>query len=107
MCKTHLSNTDYYVDMQNSDPTDFIMNHVKNYAEKYSSCLTEKEKEYLLKYKYKIANFYMLPKIHKCQQINSILQTSNSEYVEIKDCLNLMGRPIVAGCASHTHGISL
>ena len=44
-------------------------------------------------YNYKIANFYMLLKLHKSHSLNEIL--------------DIEGRPIVAGSAYHAHEISI
>ena len=45
----------------------------------------------------------MLPKLHKSQQLSTI----PLEYIQINKILDIEGRPIVAGSAYYTHGISI
>ena len=76
------------------------------YIEKYKSNLTEKERDYLLNFESKTSNFYGLPKIHKCKDINDACSISDKSYVELKAPESLSFRPIVAGPTCETHRLS-
>ena len=53
-----------------------------------------------------MANFYSLPKLHKSDTVNRLLQ-NGEEYIHIQEFTDIVeGRPIVGGPASHTSGIS-
>ena len=100
-----LSNQDYYTKLEKSPHKDIMKNYTK-YLQKYEGTLTQKEFEYLSNFEKKESNFYGLPKIHKCDEINRACSTSNSNYVEIKAPDNLSFRPIVAGPICETHRLS-
>ena len=68
--------------------------------------MTNKEYEFLTTRLHKISNFYMLPKLHKNEELNEILKNSSSEYLEIKLSTGIEGRPINSGPVYHTSGIS-
>lgn len=106
MCLRHLNNPEFY-QLLPEDPSDRVNRVLLSFVEKYMDFFLLKEKDYLLNFKYKMANFYMLPKIHKSQTINDILQNSNAEFISVGTEVLLEGRPIVAGCAYYTHGISM
>ena len=106
MCLRHLKNVEFYAELDNSDPSQLIQNRIISFSDKYKSQLTHNEHKYITKSKYKIANFYMLPKIHKSKELNTMIQNNRKEYYEINNII-FEGRPIVAGCASHTHPLSL
>ena len=44
----------------------------------------------------------MLPKLHKSKELNDIIKTKNSEYINVDKILTIEGRPIVAGPCYHT-----
>ena len=54
-------------------------------------------------YNYKIANFYMLLKLHKSHSLNEIIAQIPLKYMKISEILGIEGRPIVAGSAYHAH----
>ena len=58
-------------------------------------------------YNYKIANFYMLLKLHKSHSLNEIIAQNPLKYMKISEILDIEGRPIVAGSAYHAHEISI
>ena len=68
--------------------------------------LTLKEYNYLTKRNHKLSNLYMLPKLHKSQRINEIIQKQQWEYVNIDENVIFEVRPIVAGSVYQTSGIS-
>ena len=53
-----------------------------------------------------MANFYMLPKLHKSKRLDEIISEHPLEYIKVEEKLTIEGRPIVGGCAYYTHGIS-
>ena len=106
MCHRHLSNTDFYSNLRQNDPSDIIYNEITRFTNKYEKLLTDNEQDYILKSKYNIANFYMLPKLHKSKELNDIITNSPQEYYKIQDIV-IDGRPIVAGCSYYTYALSL
>ena len=100
-----LSNPDYYKQLEESPHKDIINGYPK-YIEKYKSNLTEKERDYLLNFESKTSNFYGLPKIHKCKDINDACSISDKNYVELKGTESLSFRSIVAGPKCETHRLS-
>ena len=106
MCMNELTKEKFYRSLGNNDPSNIVMTDVINFANNYRDVLTEKEYEFLTKKKYRMANFYTLPKLHKSTLVNNMLQ-SGSEYVHSPDFQDIVeGRPIVGGPAFHTSGIS-
>ena len=79
---------------------------VNKFAEKYKGILTNNEYEFLTKRCHKISNFYMLPKLHKSNKINKIIEIKCTEYIQIDEDILIEGRPIVAGPVFYTSGIS-
>lgn len=107
MCLNELNKTEYYRDMGPSDPSPNLLQVVKDFADCFRHILTPNEYTYLTERKYKMANFYLLPKLHKSQYINDMLQTSNSPYFHLENFTEAIeGRPIVGGPVYHTSGLS-
>ena len=65
ICYRHLSDTTFYNNPDNNDPSTIDQDRVNRFSEKYKSILTNNENEFLTKRFYKISNFCMLPKLHK------------------------------------------
>ena len=106
MCMNELTKEKFYRPLGNTDPSNIVMTDVINFANNYRDVLTGKEYEFLTKKKYRMANFYTLPKLHKSILVNNMLQ-SGSEYVHSTEFQEIVeGRPIVGGPAFHTGGIS-
>ena len=105
MCLNHLNNTEYYEKVTN-DLSLLLQGKVNDFTEKYKPVLTNKEYEYLKTFNYKMANFYMLPKLHKLKRLNEIISEHPLEYIKVEEKLIIEGRPIVGGCVYYTHGIS-
>ena len=57
----------------------------------------------LLNFESKTSNFYGLPKIHKCKDVNDACSISDKNYVEFKAPESWSFRPTVAGPACETH----
>ncbi len=106
MCMNELSKRDFYCNKGDHDPSHSISDAINSFAERYKSILTPKEIDYLTKRPYKMAYFYMLPKLHKSEYINNLLKNS-STYVHIPNFnQDIDGRPIVGGPCFHTSGLS-
>ena len=106
MCYWHLSDTSFYNNLDNSNPSTIVQGRVNKCSEKCTSSLTNKEHEFLTKRCYRISNFYMLPKLYKSMEINEIIEIKRAEYIQIDEDLWTEGRPIAAGPVFHTSGIS-
>ena len=72
MCKKHLSVTGNCEKVM-CNPTMILQGKVDAFIQKCKEVLTDKEHKYLKNYNYRIANFYMLPKLHKSQRLNKII----------------------------------
>ena len=105
MCYRHLSDTTFYNNLDNNDPSTIVQDKVNKFAEKYKSILTNNEYDFLTKRCHKISNFYMLPKLHKSKEINEIIEIKRTEYIQIDEDILIEGRPVVAGPAFYTSGI--
>ena len=108
MCMAHLTDKRYYKQLGYADPTKKVELKVIEFAKKYKQMLTTKEYEFLTSKDHKMSNFYMLPKLHKNDELNEVLKSSESpsEYLQIKLNTKIEGRPIISGPAYHTSGIS-
>ena len=106
MCMNELDKTKFYRSLGRNDPSRQVLNDVKSFANRYCETLTPKEHQFLTSNDYKMANFYMLPKLHKSAVINSMLK-DGAEYIHLPDLDEVIeGRPIVGGPAFFTSGIS-
>ena len=106
MCMNELSKESVYKRLGKVNPSKLVYKKVVDFANRYKNILTKKEYQYLTEKKYKIANFYSLPKLHKSASINQLL-SDGEEYIHIEDFTDsIEGRPIVGGPISHTSGIS-
>ena len=66
MCYRHHSDTAFYNNLNNNDPSTTVQDRVNKFAEEYKSVLTNNEYEFLTKRCHKISSFYMLHKLRKC-----------------------------------------
>ena len=73
---------------------------------KLAKDITRHEIAYLLEFDFKSSNFYGLPKIHKSNLIKNKCIETQSEYLELKDPIDLQFRPIIAGPVCETHRLS-
>ena len=106
MCLRHL-NTPSYEEIQ-SDPSNMIFHEIELFVEKHKHRLTDKEREMLLYPSYKISKFYMLPKLHKSEEVNRAVAAEGKEYLHMVDGVtDLEGRPIVSGPCFHTRNLSI
>ena len=79
-----------------------VFRELKRLLETHKPCLTTKELDYVTRYDWKTSNFYVQPKINKCQVLKEIIHLSNSDYIDTDAPESLKGRPIVAGPLSPT-----
>ena len=100
----HLSSSTYRKVENNCDEK--VMNQLNRHVQTYKECLTTKEQDYLTNFKWKSSNFYILPKIHKSNEIKHKTKESRTFFIEINSPIDLKGRPIIAGCSSPTHRLS-
>ena len=84
MCSRHLSDTDFIIIY-------IIMTRL----------LLFNEYNFLIKPYHEISNFYMLPKLHKSQEINEIIEIKRTEYIQIDKDISIEGQPILAGPVFH------
>ena len=70
MCYRYLSDTTFYNNLDNNDPSTIVQGRVYKFAEKHKSILRNNEYEFVTKRCQKILNCYMFPKLHKSKKIN-------------------------------------
>ena len=75
-------------------------------CEKHNTCITGNEKKAILKEDWSESQFYVLPKIHKSQNILAHISQQNKDYVHIPFPDDLKGRPINGDVNSVTQGLS-
>ena len=98
MCMVELMKQDFY-EFVDGDPTQLIMDAVNGFASKYERILTPNESACLTGSKYRMAHFYMLPKLHKSQFLNNRL--GQELYIHLANFeQNIEGRPIEGGPSS-------
>ena len=100
----HLNSITYRPAELNSDMK--VMKHLTSLMDKHRLCLSDKEYKYITSYEWKTSNFYVLPKIHKCQSIIEKVKTCDSDYLQMAMPPDLKGRPIVGGPQSPTQHLS-
>ena len=83
-----------------------VSSKLNRLIDKHAKCLTKKEHRYLTNYQWKTSNFYVKPKINKCQEILEEIEKSSESYIQIKPPNSLKGRPIIAGPNSPTQRLS-
>ena len=73
---------------------------------KHELCLTAAERKVILNDNWTDSNFYILPKIHKSEEILKKIHEELSEYIQMPLPDDLKGRPINGDVNSVTHGLS-
>jgi len=107
MCMKELNKPEFYKSVGPNDPSLNIKNVVTNFANNFKRVLTPKEYHFLTQKQYKMAMFYMLPKLHKSEHVNYILNQNSSKYIHLADFTEeIEGRPIVGGPCYYTSGLS-
>ena len=91
-----LSDREAYAELtENEDKK--IMKKVNHLTKEYKQELTKKQIDYLQNFAPRTSNIYGLPKIHKSQEIASVINKQRSTYVKISPPTELPFRPTVAG----------
>ena len=75
---------------------------LKKHVKKYESILTKKEIAYLTNFKFTSSQFYCLPKIHKSEIIKNVINSEDSEYIQVHHPDDLKGRSVSGGPESPT-----
>ncbi|XP_062571387.1 uncharacterized protein LOC134233429, partial [Saccostrea cucullata] len=102
-----LNNSEFYDEIsENSDKK--TMRKIKNLIKNHNttSCLTDKEEDFLINFDFRESAFYGLPKIHKSKTIKEAIKIQNSAYVTCNDPEDLTFRPIVGGPNAPTQRLS-
>ena len=91
----------------NKNPCATVFSKIKTLTSNYKNCWDKykKEKAYIMQDNRKLANFYALPKIHKSEKIQQIVNTSSGSYVEITEPVDLTFRYINAECFTQTSNL--
>ena len=87
--------------------TKMFFSKLNRLIDKHAKCLTKREHKYLTHYQWKSSNFYVIPKINKCQEILKEIKKSNKICIQIKPPNSLKGLPIRAGRNSPTQRLML
>ena len=82
------------------------MQELQGLMEIHQDCLTSKEREFICDFEWQTSEFYVLPKIHKCQSIISAINAQDTFVINLQDPFDLKGRPIVACCKSPIKNLS-
>ena len=101
----HLDSNIYVKNDSNSDKN--VFSKLNRLIDKHAKCLTKREHKYLTHYQWKSSNFYVIPKINKCQEILKEIKKSNKICIQIKPPNSLKGLPIRAGRNSPTQRLML
>ena len=83
-----------------------IFSKSNRFIDKHAKCLIKNEHKNLTHYQWKSCNFYVMPKINKCQEILEEIEKSNEVYIQMESPNSLKGRPIIAGPNSPTQRLS-
>ena len=78
MCTNELNKKKFYRPLGRDDPSRLVLAKVKGFVNRYCENLTPKEQQLLTSSDNKMANFYMLPKLHKNKELNEILSLGES-----------------------------
>lgn len=105
LVNVHLSDSSTYLQLASDSDSDVIVK-ISNYVKDYEDELTASEKLYLLNHKCTASSFYVLPKLHKSTEINRLIDTSSSGYLQCPFPTDLKSRPIVASSNAPTSQLS-
>ena len=105
MSLSQLQDHQFYTKLEQNEDRRTMLK-IEKLTRKYQDNLTDNEIEYLTKYEVKSSNFYGLPKIHKCKNIQENVRKCNATYIKLPRPNDLKLRPIIAGPASSTQRLS-
>ena len=103
LCLDIIDNDDNYYKLDTNSGEKTTKKKYKEFLEQHADNLTKKELDYLTRFEIKESNFYGLPKVHKCKEIQEKGNDLNKIYIEMKQPDSLKLRPITAGPSSQTH----
>ena len=87
---------------EDKNPNTVHLKKLKDFAKDFSGCFDTKGKEvdFILNFDIKTANFYGLPKLHKCDSVINLIKETNNFYLKTKLPSDLSFRCITAGIDS-------
>ena len=83
-----------------------VFKNLKEHVKKDESILTKKQIDYPITFKFTSSQFYCLRKVHKSEIIKNVINTEDSEYIQVHCPDDLKGRPISGGPESPTQRLS-
>lgn len=106
LVQKHLTDSRTYKELSSSIDQS-IQADIHTLIQRYSTYLFDDEIRYFLNHKHQPSYFYILPKIHKSEQIKKLFSNSCSSYLQVGFMPDdLCGRPIVSNINSPTCRIS-
>ena len=102
--KGHLLTSTY--ETARDDANHQVYKDLVKLCDKHQNCITASERKVILKEDWSESQFYILPKIHKCQTILDQIPSSSEEYLQIPFPSDLKGRPICGDVNWVTQGLS-
>lgn len=102
--KEHLQTNTY--EKAATDANKNVHRHLVKLTNKYDGCITKDEKKFLSDDRWEDANFYGLPKLHKCKEVIEKIRNHKGEYLKMKMPPSLKTRPICGGPQAVTQGAS-
>ena len=106
LCLDIIDNDENYYKLDTNSGEKTSKKKYKDFLEQHESGLTKKELDYLTRFEIKDSNFYGLPKVHKCKEIQEDCTTLKTGYIEMPQPETLKLRPIIAGPSCQTHRLS-
>lgn len=87
---------------ETKNPNNKHLKSLKDFTKDFSNCFDTKGKEldFVLNFDVKLANFYGLPKLHKCTSVIDIIRKTNNIYLKTPLPTDLTFRCITAGIDS-------
>ena len=103
---THLNDTSTYLPFETCQDS-FILEKIKNLVLSFEQCFMQTEKNFLFNFVPKTSYFYVLPKIHKSDDVINLCSNLQNEFVDIKVLPQPMpSRPIISNVNSPTSHLS-
>ena len=100
----HLCTTTY--EKAPDDANKKVYKKLEKLCKKHERCITKNEQKVILKEDWSESQFYVLPKIHKCQSILDQISHDCQDYMHVSFPNDLKGRPINGDVNSVTQGLS-
>ena len=103
--KEMLDDPDFYIETDEGADAR-TRKSIHKLIQQHGKDLMDEEIDYLCNFEHSTSYFYGLPKIHKCDEINSAINEQKSDYIKIHNPKTLKFRPIVGGPNSATQRLS-